>query len=197
MLIAFEGIDGAGTTTQVDLLGRWLEFHGHDVFITHEPSTGPIGLLIQDALRHKHVFPARSMALLFAADRIWHTVNEMQPALDQGKIVITDRYVMSSFAYQSLYLSREDISAINLDARHPDITIFLDVTAETAHERRFHRGNEGELYEADETQRRVIQAYYNEVTEAQRTNQTVLVIDGNGSTAQVYNTIVERLKPCL
>src|SRR5690606_25682164 len=107
-LIVLEGIDGSGTTTQARWLGEALEQRGHAVIVTREPTSGPIGLLIRQALQQQ--LPSengqsvqldfRAMALLFAADRVDHNQRLILPALAAGKIVISDRYTLSSLLYQ-------------------------------------------------------------------------------------------------
>ncbi len=132
IFIALEGIDGSGTTTHAKLLGNWLQGRGFDVVQTHEPTDENIGRLIRKILRDTSVSPAID-ALLFAADRIDNTLNRIQPALDQGKIVITDRYVESSIAYQcSSGLDQEWVQNLNRYALTPDLTILLDVSPKIA-----------------------------------------------------------------
>ncbi len=130
--IALEGIDGSGTTTHTKLLSNWLRKKGLEVVETHEPTDERIGRLIREVLRDSTVSPAID-ALLFAADRIDNTLNKIQPALDQGKIVITDRYVESSFAYQcSSGLDREWVQNLNRYALTPTVTYLLDISPKIA-----------------------------------------------------------------
>ena len=132
VFIALEGIDGSGTTTHTKLLVNWLRKKGLEVVETHEPTNERIGRLIREILRDTTVSPAID-ALLFAADRIDNTLNKIQPALDQGKIVITDRYVESSFAYQcSSGLEREWVQNLNRYALTPTITFLLDISPKIA-----------------------------------------------------------------
>src|SRR6218665_1791663 len=96
--VVIEGVDGAGTTTQSHRLLRALSERGVEVHMTREPSTGPIGTLLRQALTHRLVTPGghamrwETMALLFAADRTDHVQVEIEPALRQGKFVVCDRY---------------------------------------------------------------------------------------------------------
>jgi dTMP kinase len=132
LFIALEGIDGSGTTTHTKLLNKWLRKKGFEVVETHEPTNERIGRLIREILRDTTVSPAID-ALLFAADRIDNTLNKIQPALDQGKIVITDRYVESSIAYQcSSGLDREWVLNLNRYAITPHITLLLDISPKIA-----------------------------------------------------------------
>ncbi|MFW9831239.1 MAG: dTMP kinase [Candidatus Thorarchaeota archaeon] len=128
LFIALEGIDGSGTTTHTKLLANWLRRKGLTVVQTHEPTEHRIGRLIRRLLQDPSVPPAID-ALLFAADRIDNTVNRIHPALKKGKIVITDRYVESSIAYQSSSgLELEWIQKLNRFALTPSLTILLDIT---------------------------------------------------------------------
>lgn len=95
MFVVFEGLDGSGTSTQLAIIGAWL-----GCFTTFEPTNGPIGALIREKLREGG-FSNETMALLFAADRKEHLEKEIEPRLARGEVVLCDRYVMSSLAYQT------------------------------------------------------------------------------------------------
>jgi dTMP kinase len=167
--VVLEGLDGAGTTTQARLLGDWLAGLGCLVHATYEPSPGPIGMLIRQALRGRLVArpgpgvvrpPGNDvMALLFAADRMDHLESEIQPALAAGRWVVSDRYYHSSLLYQSLDGDLGWVRALNSHARPPDVTYVLDVPAEVAAGRRLARGATAELYETDPIQRRLAVMY--------------------------------------
>ena len=158
--IALEGIDGAGTTTQGSLLEQALNGRGIPAHITCEPSTGPVGKVIRQALRLElgDVDPAVT-ALLFAADRVDHLRREVEPLLARGTHVITDRYVYSSLAYQGVDLERQWVAVANRLATEPDLTLYLRVEPELALERRAARGGARELFDADETQVKVAATY--------------------------------------
>ncbi len=131
LLIAFEGIDGAGKGTQAKLLARWIREKGYDVFLTKEPTEGAIGKLLRKSLRTS-CFDARTEALLFAADRSEH-LREIMKKLHEGKVVITERYVYSSLAYQSASgLEMSWLREINSFAPEADLVIYLDVDPEVA-----------------------------------------------------------------
>lgn len=133
-LIAFEGIDGSGTSTHSRLLYEFLVEQGFSVILTREPTKGVVGRIIKDALQDKfQIKQPEVFALLFAADRIQHVKEVIEPALEQGQIIITTRYVESSLAYQAAQgLTREWIKAINKDIVWPDITIILDINPSDA-----------------------------------------------------------------
>lgn len=133
-LIAFEGIDGSGTSTHSRLLYEFLVEQGFSVILTREPTKGAVGRLIKEALQDKFEIKQPEMfALLFAADRIQHVKEVIEPALKQGQIVITTRYIESSLAYQTAQgLTREWIKAINKGIVWPDITFILDISPKDA-----------------------------------------------------------------
>lgn len=133
-LIAFEGIDGSGTSTHSRLLYEFLVQQGFSVILTREPTKGAVGRLIKDALQNKfQIKQPEVFALLFAADRIQHVKEVIEPALKQGQIIITTRYIESTLAYQSTQgLTREWIKAINKDIIWPDVTFILDINPKDA-----------------------------------------------------------------
>ncbi|MEY3278637.1 MAG: hypothetical protein RLZZ426_1123 [Actinomycetota bacterium] len=134
LFIAFEGGDGAGKSTQATLLQAALTQSGHTVVVTREPGGSPIAEKIrQVVLDVAHAgLNDRSEALLFAASRAEHVAKTIRPALSRGEIVISDRYMDSSIAYQGIArgLGLEEIQNLNLWATEnlvPDLTILLDV----------------------------------------------------------------------
>ena len=173
LFVVLEGIDGCGSTTQAKILATAIENRGAGVLVTCEPSTGPIGALIRQALQRRipaadasgpHHFDWSTMALLFAADRMDHLTTTVLPALASGSVVISDRYDLSSLAYQSV-TARDGadpipwIRELNAQARRPDLTIVIDVPAEVAEERRRARGGVEEMFEARELQARLATVY--------------------------------------
>ena len=139
--IVLEGIDGAGTTTQASRMASWLEARGVQTLVTREPSDGPVGMVIRNALRGRIRLPScagsgelpkETIALLFAADRIDHLQAEIIPALAQGVWVISDRYVQSSVAYQGTLIELDWVAEINRYAVEPDLTLFLEVDVDEA-----------------------------------------------------------------
>ena len=141
VFVAFEGGDGAGKSTQAALLGQWLSAAGREVVLTREPGGTPVGLAIREVLLHgEHVAP-RAEALLFAADRAHHVATVVRPALERGAVVLTDRYLDSSIAYQGQprSLVRDEIRDLSLWATEgllPDLTVLLDVAATEGRARR-------------------------------------------------------------
>jgi dTMP kinase len=142
LFISFEGIDGVGKSTQIDLLIKHLDELGRANIRTLEPGGTDLGVEIRHLLLHRkgEVAP-RAEALLYAADRAHHVATKIRPALERGEVVITDRYLDSSVAYQGAgrALKAEDVRAISMFAVEgllPDLTILLDLEASAAAERR-------------------------------------------------------------
>lgn len=134
LFIVLDGGDGAGTTTHSHLLKGFLENKGFKVHLTQEPSRNKIGILLREYLRNKDI-PATTDALLFAADRDLHYQHEIKKKLDEGYIVISDRFIESSIIYQSVQsnkISIEWIKQINKFVAKPDLTIILDIDPKIA-----------------------------------------------------------------
>ncbi len=207
--IVVEGADGTGSTTQARLLAERLRASHDDVTLTCEPTAGPIGTLIRQVLSHRLVVPSstgprapdwRTMALLFAADRADHVDCVIAPAMARGGIVVSDRYVLSSLAYQSL---TADIGAaalpwlrtINSMAVCPDLTLVLTTSAELAAQRRSKRGEAEELYEANDLQTRLAHAY--EHASDLLPNDVVAIVPADEGVdevaTKVWHAVTERL----
>ena len=163
--IVFEGIDGAGTTTQAQMLKEYLTQKGIDCYLTFEPSDSSIGSFVREALQGQRTgaqnqpLPAVSLALLFAADRADHWYNDIQPRLQQGTYVICDRYLYSSLAYQGLSHPSAWVSLINGYYPQPDLLFYLHVEVELAAQRRAQRQQQADLYEQDDLQKKIKKAY--------------------------------------
>lgn len=157
--IVIEGIDGSGTTLQTRAVADWLTARGHRVLETREPSTGAIGALARQRLRVDADAAPVTLALLFAADRLDHITREVEPALVAGTIVVSDRYLMSSLAYQALDCELAWVRQINRHAPQPDLTLVLDVPADVAFARAQRRtasgGSAPERFDALALQRRL------------------------------------------
>jgi dTMP kinase len=183
--LVIEGLDGAGTTTQSRLLGERLRAEGHKAHVTSEPSGGPVGALLRQVLMKRinggegDGFDPHALALLFAADRLDHLSAEVLPRLAAGEDVVSDRYTLSSLAYQALTTGDAAwVEAINGRARAPDLTIFLRVRPVLALGRRRGAGTTPELYEEDAFQRQVARSYERAVSALQAEGQRIEVLDG-------------------
>lgn len=192
MFIVLEGLDGAGTTTQSRLLADALRARGRRVHETREPSDGPVGVQIRQALTRRLVgrgggrLSPETIALLFAADRVDHVVDEVQPALDAGKVVVSDRYVHSSIAYQGAELPLDWVVGINARARLADLVVYVEVPTDVCLERIDARG-ERELFEKAEFLEQVA-ARYEDAFEARQ--DPMVRVDGTGSIDEVHSAIV-------
>jgi dTMP kinase len=189
--IVLEGIDGSGTTTQSQRLEERLRQEGHPVQRTWEPTDRPVGKLIRRALmrqlshrRKAYALTNPTLALLFAADRLDHLRGEVLPALEDGKVVICDRYLLSSLAYQGIAVSPSWVEEINRFAIAPDLTLFLEVDPRIAARRRAKRGGAKELFDAIELQTRIAKRYQ-ALVRKYRASQRVVRIDGTQSLDQV------------
>jgi dTMP kinase len=199
LLIVLEGLDGAGTTTQVERLAAALKAEGHCVLTTREPSDGPVGVLIRQALTGRVVLPGalplapETLALLYAADRTDHLRARVLPALEAGQVVLSDRSVLSSLAYQGASLPMEWVEAINSHAIPADLTLFVQVSIEVAARRRAARGGPEELFDAEEKQRRISQQY--EAAIALRgAREHVVRIEGDASVEAVTAACLARVR---
>jgi len=147
IFISFEGIDGVGKSTQADLLEEFLRSMGREVVRTLEPGGTELGREIRHLLLHRngHV-DARAEALLYAADRAHHVATVIRPALAEGKVVITDRYLDSSVAYQGAgrilgATEVRDLSIWAIQGLLPALTVLLDLDAASAVARRSKTGD--------------------------------------------------------
>lgn len=131
--ITLEGGDGSGKTTQAELLSEWLRGLGRVVVRTREPGGTEVGVLIRDiVLHHRGEVDPRAEALLYAADRAQHVATVVRPALARGEVVLQDRYLDSSVAYQGAgrVLDAEEVRGLSLWATEqalPDLTVLLDL----------------------------------------------------------------------
>jgi len=194
-LIVLEGIDGSGTSTQAKLLYEALQKRNYPVELTSEPSDGAIGNLIRDYLKGEQVFSERnlgahSLALLFAADRLDHLGSRILPWLIRGKVVVSDRYLLSSLAYQSLDCDLEWIKIINREAPPPDLTILLDLPVEISLKRVSQRQLWPELFEKAEIQKRVRENYLRLARELY-SDQRIVVIDADKSIEEIGAQILK------
>lgn len=136
--ITLEGGDGSGKTTQAELLGEWLRDAGRAVVRTREPGGSEVGQLIRDiVLHHRGDIAPRAEALLYAADRAHHVATVVRPALERGEVVLQDRYLDSSVAYQGAgrVLDGDEVRNLSLWAAEgalPDLTVLLDLDPESA-----------------------------------------------------------------
>jgi dTMP kinase len=201
--VVLEGLDGAGTTTQARLLGEALRAEGRRGHVPAEPSRGPVGALIREVLGRRvggpdgAGFDPAALALLFAADRVAHVAAEVTPHLRRGADVVSDRFTLSSLAYQGLTTGDVGwVAAVNSRAAVPDLVVFLRVRAAVAFRRRRDASTEREIFEEAAFLRRVARSYDRALTRLRRAGQRVVEVDGEAPVAAVAAAVraaVERL----
>ncbi len=193
-LIVFEGIDGAGKTTQIDLLEQHLRKSGKQVYRTAEPTESVTGGLLRDALGGVTKRSACELAALFTLDRIFHNVNPVNgidKMIAQGVDVICDRYYYSSLAYQGSETDTEWVRSMNLNCpeiRRPDLCIFLDLTPEQSMERILRGRVTQEIYETAERLEAVRNQFYR-VIESLRDRDRIAVVNAARSMEEVHAEI--------
>ncbi len=200
LLIAFEGGEGSGKTTQARLLAIWLRELGYDVEATFQPGATQIGMRLRALLldtKHTDMDP-HAEALMYAADRAQHVASVIAPALDRGAIVITDRYVDSSLAYQGAgrNLPVEDIASFNWWAtggRTPGLTILMDMDPIAGLRRRTRSADRLEAEPAEFHQR--VRAGFLALALAEPSRY--LVLDADRPQEEITREIQERVREML
>lgn len=159
--VVFEGLDGAGTTTQMQLLAEYCDKSDRPCRPTFEPTDKPIGRLVRSVLQKQLVTTPLALAMLYAADREDHLYNPVYGLvhdLENGKLVISDRYLYSSLAYQGVECEYDKIASINAFPA-PEYVFFIDTPVDECLRRISGRGNETELFEKHEFLERVKENY--------------------------------------
>ena len=183
--IVFEGIDGAGTTTQSELLFNNLKSNGIDCLLTREPWNSHPGILATKAIKKEKNIGATSLQLLFCADRAEHLEKEIIPALEEGKIVICDRYYYSTLVFGELSkVEKKLIEKINDYFLKPDICFLLDCDPEIALGRIKKRGEKEEKFEKLPLLREASKIY----KKISRLEE-VIRIDGNKSKEEIFSEL--------
>lgn len=197
--IAFEGADGCGKSTQLRFFAEYLESIGADVVLTREPGGCPVAEIIRALVLDKNnTMSAETEALLYAAARAEHVRQVIKPAVDAGKVVLCDRFIYSSLAYQGYgrQLGVDTIRKINdlaISEYMPDITVFINVSPECS----FKRMNEQKEHDRLESEhisfhRRVFEGFI-ELSK----NDDVLSIDAQGTKYETHEVIKQKLIPIL
>ena len=195
MFIVFEGIDGAGKTTQINLLADALRAKGYDPYVTAEPTGMQTGKEIRRVLSGAVSKTPTQVAAMFVQDRIDHNVDPEQgieAMLAAGKAVICDRYYYSSLAYQGSLTDFDWVMAANCtcpEIRHPDLCIFLDLSPEESMKRITKGRTSTEIYEKAETLA-TFRARYMEVFEKlSAQGEKIAIIDASGTIQEAAEAI--------
>ncbi|MBQ9714097.1 MAG: dTMP kinase [Clostridia bacterium] len=197
--ITFEGCDGCGKSTQLKLLSDYLEKAGVPHIFTREPGGGKISEAIREILLNgkNAEMTDECEALLYAAARMQHLADRVEPALSAGKLVICDRYVDSSLAYQAYArgLGEEFVSQINgqaLKKYRPDVTIFIDLTPQAAFLRKHGADENDRLEQAGMAFHERVYAGYKAVAEQEP--ERVVCVDGNKTPQEIFEEVLRILK---
>lgn len=197
LFISFEGIDGVGKSTQADLLDAYLVGLGRTVARTFEPGGTELGHSIRQLLLHSGHVDARAEALLYAADRAHNVATLIRPALEAGQVVLTDRYLDSSVAYQGAgrVLGAEEVRNLSLWATGglmPQLTVLLDLDAEAAVARRGKTGTAPDRLESEKLAFfEAVRTCYLEIAAAEP--ERFVVVDANDSVDLIQSQIRERV----
>ncbi len=185
--IVFEGPDGCGTSLHAKLLAEKLESEGIEVLQTFEPTDGPIGIQIRDALHQRDTISPKDLQTMFCEDRAWHLEKVIQPALINGRTVISDRYFHSTIAYGlALGLSEKLLRELNKDFIQPDVLFYLLPPYEVCAERMGRREKHDALEEED-IQKKVYGIY----TRLAEEDKNAFIIDTSGEKPDVADDIYD------
>jgi dTMP kinase len=201
LFLTFEGGDGSGKSTQSALLAEWLEQQGQTVLLTREPGGTELGDEIRDIVLHRrgHIAP-RAEALLYAADRAHHIATKVRPALGRGVIVLQDRYLDSSVAYQGSgrILVPDEVRKLSLWAAEdllPDLTVLLDLDETVGQDRLKARTRYDRLEDEEQAFHARVRAAYLDLAAAEP--DRFLVLDATDSVESLASAIRDRVRVLL
>ncbi len=183
VFICLEGIDGSGKTTVAHHLVEALKQNGYSAVYTAEPSEGAIGRIVKKSiLQGGRRFPRVLEAVLFAADRVDHIEREVKPLLNEGKIIVCDRYLYSSISYQGADSTMlKWVREINKHAIQPDLAVYIDVPPEVVIDRIRRKKS---IMETLHIQKKVREVYLNLAAEKQ-----LMMVDGNAEKSKVAQDV--------
>ena len=197
MFITFEGIEGSGKSTQIQMLKEFFEKKSLKAFFTKEPGSSEIGKEIRSILLNKEnkIYPQTEIFLIFA-DRVQHVQEIIKPNLNEGKIVVSDRYYDSSVAYQG---QREGIRKIeiyelieNLDLPTPDITFLLDLPANVGLKRAKNRASLDRFESEEISFHEGVRQNYLDLHE--QNLERIVKIDATQSPNEIFSNIIKKIK---
>ena len=198
VFIAFEGGDGAGKSTQVRLLAERVTAAGREPVLTRQPGGTALGQALRNLVLHGDAMTPRAEALIFAADKAQHVEELIRPALEAGRVVITDRYTDSSVAYQGAGRSLgagevQDLQMWAVADVVPDLTVIVDITAAEGRRRR------GEVHDRMESEtdafHESVRSHFHALAAA--APQRYLVVDGTADPALLAEQVYARVAPLL
>jgi dTMP kinase len=201
LFITLEGGDGSGKSTQSALLATWLEEHGQTVVLSREPGGTELGLELRDIILHRRGYiDPRAEALLYAADRAHNIATKVRPALERGDVVLQDRYIDSSVAYQGAGRVLDptevrDVSFWATEGLLPDLTILLDLDERVSQERLKDRTKYDRLEEEKQEFHARVRAGYLELAAAEP--ERFLVLQATDSIETLAAVIRERVAELL
>lgn len=197
--IAFEGIDGSGKSTQVQILSDRLKKEGIYCYTTMEPTDSPIGSLIHQIMTGRIKTDNKVIAALFVADRLDHLLNDVNGIVSkiaEGTTVITDRYYFSSYAYHSIDMPMEWVIQANEQSKNilqPTVTLFIDVDPDVAIERIAKNRAHQELFEKKSRLVKVKEKYL-EAFKKMEDSENVIIVDGNRAPETIADDIWKNLQ---
>lgn len=190
--VVLEGLDGSGTTTQLDKLTEYCSEKKIPFMRTFEPSDGFIGLAARAVLEKREKADPLTLAQLFAADRREH-VRIMKEQLEAGKWVFCDRYLFSSLAYQSLHLDFDTVLDLNREFPMPGYCLYLECSIETSSRRRGNRDS-ADLFEKEALQKKVASLYEKAFSFFYPGDENLYRVNGERSAEEVFQEITALLK---
>lgn len=196
MFVTIEGLDGSGGTTQLERLRAAFAARqpGRGVVCTREPSPGPVGKLLRQALADTTIGEG-VLPYLFAADRRDHLDRVVLPALARGDVVLSDRYALSSLAYQSGALGMDKVEALNADFPAPDLTVMLDLAPAECLARIVARGGTRERFESLQRLEEIAAAYEAAIPRLEARGWRIVRIDARGTPDEVERRVAEAVWP--
>lgn len=196
--IVFEGLDGAGTTTQSRILSDRMQQHGQPSILTCEPTDSFIGRAVRHILQDKEIVAQGTLAMLFAADRnnhLYHPEDGIVAHIKKGRKVICDRYLFSSLAYQSIDWSFDEVWDLNCSFPLPEHLVFLDVSPEEGQRRILKRDTPQEIYEKKDLQDEIRANYFHTFTLFEHTSMVLHIFDGTLPVDELQEMVWKRIKP--
>jgi len=202
LFIAMEGLDGSGKSTQIKPLAENLKTLGHNVYTTAEPTQSRIGLMIKDIFKHRMEADHRTIAALYAADRLEHILNKthgLLKKLEEGYTVITDRYYFSSYAYHGTHMDMDwviELNSLVAGLLRPDLNVFIDVPIDVCVKRLNKGRNLTELYEDEDNLNQVRKKYF-EAFEKLKQSEKIFIADGNQPAEMISKEIWQEVSKML